>query len=34
MKPSKTLFAALVAGLAIGSVQAQTRWNMPCRFCC
>ena len=29
MKLNKSLFATLVAGLAIGGVQAQTKWDMP-----
>lgn len=29
MKLKRTLFAALIAGLAFGSAQAQTKWDMP-----
>lgn len=29
MKLKQTLFAALVAGIAFGSAQAQTKWDMP-----
>lgn len=29
MKLKQSLFAALIAGLAFGSVQAQTKWDMP-----
>ena len=29
MKLKPTLFAALVAGLAFGTAQAQTKWDMP-----
>jgi len=29
MKPTRSLFAALIAGVAFGSAQAQTKWDMP-----
>jgi len=29
MKLKQSLFAVLIAGLASGSVQAQTKWDMP-----
>lgn len=32
MKPRQSLFALLNAGIASGSVQAQTKWDMPARY--
>ena len=29
MKLKQSLFAAIIAGLAFGSAQAQTKWDMP-----